>query len=163
MVLRGQAGAAIGCAGRQGWVMGGGLPWQTEHALMFGTSSEGYAVIRELVVWQREWAAWKGRVLPKFIAAFPGRRPAAAYICGEIPMRPLALELPLCHPFRTTRCVYVIDGRDGFTYADLPEPYQADQGRHLYAAGVIGGQELRRYAGYGRSIGLRRYQFEVAT
>jgi hypothetical protein len=137
------------------------LPWQTEWALMFGTGSEGYAVIRELVVWQREWAAWKGRVLPKFIAAFPGRRPAAAYICGEIPMRPLGVELPLSHPYRTERRVYVIDGHDGFTYTDLPEPYQQDEARHLYGQGVINAAELRRYAGYSRSAGLRNYVYEM--
>jgi hypothetical protein len=137
------------------------LDYQTEHALLFGNGSAGNAVIRELCVWRREWAEWRDTLMPKFIAAFPGRRPAAAYIVGEVPLRPVLVELPLCHRYRTERCVYVIDGRDGFTYADLPEPYQADEGRHLYDAGVIDAAEFRRYRGYSRTACLRDYRWEV--
>jgi hypothetical protein len=138
------------------------LDYQTEHALLFGVGSTGNAVIREMVVWRREWAEWRDTLLPKFIAAFPGRRPAAAYIVGEVPLRPVLVELPLCHRYRTERCVYVIDGRDGFTYADLPEPHQPDEARHLYEAGVIDADEFRRYRGYSRTSGLRDYQWEVS-
>jgi hypothetical protein len=139
----------------------GVLPWQLEHALLFGTGSGGGVIIRELIVWQREWSEWRDRILPKFIKAFPGRRPAAAYICGELPQRPLGFELPLSHRYRGERCVYVIDGDNGFTYCDLPEPYQRDEARHLHAAGVIDGDELRRYRGYVRRPGLRLYAWEV--
>jgi hypothetical protein len=144
------------------YLYGTRLPYQTEHALLFGNGSGGQMVIRELVVWRREWAAWRDCILPKFIAAFPGRRPAAAYICGELPMRPMGMDLPLSHRYRTERCVYVIDGADGFTYADLPEPYQQDEARHLYGEGVIDQAELRRYRGYDRERGLRQYGWEVS-
>lgn len=140
---------------------GGELPYAVEHALLFGLGSAGNAVLRELCVWQREWSQWRDVLLPKFIAAFPGKRPAAGYICGEWPMRPMDIELPLSSPLRQSRCVYVNCGADGFTYADLPKPYQPDEAMHLYAAGVIEAEELRRYRGYGRSHGLRKYLFEV--
>ena len=151
--LRGEADAVV----PQGL-----LPYEVEHALLFGTGSGGVVVIRELIVWHREWSEWRDRILPKFIKAFPGRRPAAAYICGELPQRPLGFELPLSHRYRGERCVYVIDGDDGFMYRDLPEPYQRDEARHLYAAGVIDADELRRYRGYARRPGLRLYPWEVA-
>jgi hypothetical protein len=66
------------------------LEYQLEHALLFGVGSAGNVVLRELIVWQREWSEWRDTIMPKFNEAFPGRRPAAAYITGEIPQRPLA-------------------------------------------------------------------------
>jgi hypothetical protein len=74
----------------------------------------------------------------------------------------MGMDLPLSHRYRTERCVYVIDGADGFTYADLPEPYQQDEARHLYGEGVIDQAELRRYRGYDRERGLRQYGWEVS-
>jgi len=137
--------------------------YQLEHALLFGRGSLGQVVIRELDVWRREWAEWRDTITPKFIAAFPGKRPAAAYITGEIPQRPIEVELPLASPLRQSRCVYVVDreANDGFTYADLPEPYQRDEAWHLFDAGVIDEAERRRYRGYGRTAGLREYVWEV--
>jgi hypothetical protein len=139
------------------------LEYQLEYALVFGTGSAGNALIRELAVWHREWREWRDTIMPKFIEAFPGRRPAAAYICGELPMRPVEVELPLASSLRQTRCVYVVDreNNDGFTYSDLPEPYQPDEARHLFNAGVIDADELRRYRGYSRAHGLRLYCWEV--
>lgn len=137
--------------------------YQTEHALLFGLGSAGQIVIRELDVWRREWAEWRDTILPKFIAAFPGKRPAAAYIVGEIPLRAIDVDLPLASPLRQTRCVYVVDreANDGFTYADLPEPYQRDESWHLFDAGVIDEGERCRYRGYSRTTGLKAYRFEV--
>jgi hypothetical protein len=137
------------------------LEYQLEHAMLFGVGSAGNVVLRELIVWQREWSEWRDTILPKFIGAFPGRRPAAAYIVGEIPQRPLGLALPLAHPYRSTRCVYVNAGDYGFTYADLPEPFQADEGRHLYELGLIDDAEFRRYRGYGRAEGLAAYRWDI--
>ena len=54
------------------------LEYQLEYALVFGTGSAGNALIRELAVWHREWREWRDTIMPKFIEAFPGRRPAAA-------------------------------------------------------------------------------------
>lgn len=137
--------------------------YQVEHALLFGLGSANQVVVRELEVWRREWAEWRDTILPKFIAAFPGRRPAACYIVGEIPARPVEVELPLSSPLRQTRCVYVVDrhANDGFTYCDLPEPYQRDEAWHLFDAGVIDDAERRRSRGYSRGAGLAAYQFEV--
>lgn len=140
----------------------GPLDYQTEHALLFGLGSSGNVVIRELPVWAREWATYRDRLLPKFIAAFPGRRPAAAYITGELPLRPMQTPLPLSSTLRHTRCVYVNCGPDGFTYADLPEPYQRDEAKHLHDVGIVEADELRRYAGYSRAAGLAMYRWEAA-
>lgn len=138
--------------------------YQLEHALLFGLGSAGNVVIRELDVWRREWAEWRDTITPKFVAAFPGKRPAAAYITGEIPQRPVVAELPLASPLRQTRSVYVVDrqANDGFMFADFPEPYQRDESWHLFDAGVIDEAERRRYRGYGRSAGLRQYVWEVS-
>lgn len=138
------------------------LDYQTEHALLFGLGSNGNLVIRELPIWAREWATYRDRVLPKFIAAFPGKRPAAAYITGEIPLRPMQAELPLSSGLRHSRCVYVNCGDEGFTYADLPEPYQRDEARHLHDVGIVGDDELRLYRGYSRKHGLAAYRWEAA-
>lgn len=143
---------------------GGGdfLDHQTEHALLFGLGTRNNIVIRELSMWGREWGVWRDRILPKFIAAFPGRRPAAAYIVGELPLRPMQCALPLASSMRHSRCVYVNCGPDGFVYADLPEPYQRDEARHLFDVGVVDADELRRYRGYGRAAGLAAYRWEAA-
>lgn len=138
------------------------LDYQTEHALLFGLGSNGNVVMRELPVWAREWAMYRDRLLPKFIAAFPGKRPAAAYIVGELPLRPMQTELPLSSKLRHTRCVYVNCGPDGFTYGDLPEPYQRDEARHLHDVGIVDADELRRYCGYSRTAGLAVYRWEAA-
>ena len=137
------------------------VDYETEHALLFGLGSRHSIVIRELCVWQREWARSRDRILEKFIEVFPGRRPAAMYIVGEVPLRPMHMPLPLASELRHTRCVYVNCGDDGFTYADLPEPYQTDEAMHLYAAGVIDADERRRYRGYSRSAGLRHYPWDI--
>lgn len=142
-------------------LLGRELPYAVEHALLFGLGSAGNVVFREMCQWQHEWSQWRDVLLPKFIAAFPGRRPAAGYICGEWSLRPIQVRLPLSSPLRQSRCVYVNCGREGFTYSDLPEPYQLDEARHLYSEGVIDVDELRRYRGYGRAAGLREYRFEV--
>jgi hypothetical protein len=138
------------------------IAYPLEHALLFGKGPHGDIVIRELSMWAREWAAGRDRILPKFIAAFPGRRPAAAYITGEIPLRPMLVELPLASSLRQTRCVYVNCGDTGFVYADLPLPYQPDEARHFAEYGIIDDDELRRYRGYGRAAGLAQYRWDLA-
>jgi len=150
--------------GDERFTFGGGdfLDYQTEYALLFGLGSSGNVVIRELPVWAREWAMYRDRLLPKFIAAFPGKRPAAAYITGELPLRPMQTELPLSSTLRQTRCVYVNCGDTGFVYGDLPEPYQRDEAKHLRDVGVADADELRRYAGYSRAAGLAAYRWEAA-
>jgi hypothetical protein len=138
------------------------LDWQTEHAMLFGLGSRGNVVLRELAIWRQEWAEHRDTVLPKFIEAFPGRRPAAAYICGELPLRPLQQPLPMSSRLRHERCVYVIGDDDGFMYCDFPEPYQRDEAMHLYQNGIIDREELRAYRGYSRTAGLAAYRWEMA-
>lgn len=138
------------------------LDYQTEHALLFGLGSRHSVVIRELCMWAQEWSQWRDVIVPKFIAAFPGKRPAAAYITGELPLRPIQVELPLSSVLREKRCVYVNCGDDGFMYADLPEPFQRDEARHLRDVGVIDDAELRRYRGYLRTAGLAEYRWEAS-
>jgi hypothetical protein len=71
-------------------------------------------------------------------------------------------ELPLASSMRHSRCVYVNCGPNGFVYADLPEPYQRDEARHLHDVGVVDADELRCYRGYGRTAGLAAYRWEAA-
>jgi hypothetical protein len=140
----------------------GRVAYPLEHALVFGLGPHNEVVIRDVSMWAREWRECRDRILPKFIAAFPGRRPAAAYITGEIPLRPMQRPLPLASSLRHTRCVYVNCGDTGFTYADLPEPYQRDEALHLADVGLVSDDELRRYRGYGRAAGLAAYRWELA-
>lgn len=140
----------------------GRLAYPLEHALLFGLGPHDEIVIRELMVWHREWDAVRDRILPKFIESFPARRPAAEYITGRVPMRPMRTELPLASRLRHTRCVYVIDDDDGFTYADLPQPYQAHEAFHLHEHGVIDDDEFKLYRGYNREASLATYRWELS-
>jgi hypothetical protein len=139
----------------------GRLAYPLEHALLFGLGPHDEVVIRERVVWVREWSAVRDRILPKFIASFPARRPAAEYITGRVPMRPMRCELPLASRLRHTRCVYVDCGGDGFTYADLPLPYQTHEAYHLREHGIIDDDEFKLYRGYHRAASLATYRWEV--
>lgn len=137
------------------------LEYELEFALLFGAGSSGQLVIRHAAIWKREWREWRETILPKFKAAFPGRRPAAAYIAGELPMRPVQMEMPLTHPKRDRNSVYVIgEDNSGFWYRDWPEPYQRDESRWLYEIGEIDGTELRAAATRTRRAGLKLYQWE---
>jgi len=140
----------------------GRLAYPLEHALLFGLGPHDEVVIREVSMWAREWAAVRDRILPKFIESFPGKRPAAAYITGELPLRPLLRELPLASRLRHMRCVYVNCGDDGFTYADLPLPYQAHEAFHLRELGIIDDDEFAKARGYGRAAGLATYRWELS-
>lgn len=140
-----------------------GLSYVEEYALLFGRGPQGQIVFRSLETWRVEWLVARDAVLPKFLASFPGRRPAASYITGEYPLRPLSVPLPLSHPYRHERRVWVDDGASGFWYCDFPEPYQVDEAQHLYGLDVIDAEELSRYTGYKRARGLASYRWEIAS
>jgi hypothetical protein len=117
--------------------LGPRLEYQLEHCLLFGRGSGGQLVIRHLDVFKREWSLYREEILPKFIDAFPGRRPAAAYIVGELPQRPMGIDIPLDHPARGQRVYVIGDHQDGFWHCDYPEPYQRNESAWLYEIGAI--------------------------
>lgn len=137
---------------------GPALEYELEHCLLFGKGSGGQLVIRHLELFEREWKRWREVILPKCAAAFPGRRPAAAYITGELPMRPVQIDMPLTHPLRDIRSLYVIgDDGTGFWYRDWPEPYQRAEARWLFEIDEIDEAELRAAAGRSREQGRKLY------
>jgi hypothetical protein len=143
---------------------GPSLTYELEHCLLFGKGSSGQLVIRHQELFAREWREWRKVILPKFIECFPARRPAAMYIAGELPMRPLQIEMPLAHPLRDERSLYVIgeDG-DGFWYRDWPEPYQRAEPRWLREIDAIDDAELKAARGRTRAEGLKAYCWEHAN
>lgn len=137
------------------------LEYELEHCLLFGKGSSGQLVIRHQEVFAREWQQWRSVILPKFIEAFPGRRPAAAYITGELPLRPVEIEIPADHPARDRRRLYVIaDDRNGFWYCDWPEPFQRDEAAWLYEIEAIDRAEYLAGRRRTREQGLRLYEWQ---
>jgi hypothetical protein len=137
---------------------GPALTYELEHCLLFGKGSAGQLVIRHRELFTREWRAWRELIMPKWLAAFPGRRPAAMYITGELPMRPIQIDMPLSHPLRDHRGLYVIgDDGDGFWYRDWPEPYQRGECRWLREIDAIDDAEAKAARGHTRAEGLKRY------
>jgi hypothetical protein len=50
--------------------------------------------------WAIAWGRFKGRIMAEYVAAYPGSRPAACYLLGEIaPYRPHPTEI-LRHPVK---------------------------------------------------------------
>ncbi len=140
---------------------GPALEYELEHCLLFGKGSGGQLVIRHLELFEREWRRWREVILPKFVTAFPGRRPAAAYITGEVPLRPVQIEMPQCNPIRDSRSLYVIgDDGTGFWYRDWPEPYQRAERLWLNDIDAIDRAEFLASRGRTREQGLKLYQWE---
>jgi hypothetical protein len=137
------------------------LTYELEHCLLFGKGSAGQLVIRHQDLFSREWRTFKKVILPKFIECFPGRRPAAMYITGELPMRPLRIEMPLCHPLRDLRSLYVIgaDG-EGFWYRDWPAPYQQGEASWLYEIDQIDKAEMEAATRRTRGESLKLYRWQ---
>jgi len=137
---------------------GPALTYELEHCLLFGKGSSGQLVIRHQELFAKEWRQWRKVILPKCKDCFPGRRPAAMYITGELPMRPIQMQMPLAHPSRDRRSLYVIgeDG-DGFWYRDWPEPYQRAEYRWLLEIGEMEDAELQAARGRTRQQGLKAY------
>jgi len=140
---------------------GPALEYELEHCLLFGKGSGGQLVIRHLELFVSEWKKWREVILPKFITAFPGRRPAAADITGELPMRPVQVPMPLSHPLRDRRSLYVIcDENTGFWFRDWPEPYQAAEWQWLRQIEAIDAAEAKAGRSRSRQQGLKLYQWQ---
>ena len=58
-------------------------------------------LLRSRAEFARLWTRWRTDLLDRWIEAFPGSRPAACYVIGEIPPPPWRHEIPaLRHPVR---------------------------------------------------------------
>jgi hypothetical protein len=139
---------------------GSSLGYELEYCLLFGKGSGGQLVLRHADLFAREWHKWREVILPKFIECFPGRRPAAAYISAELPMRPVYSEIPRTHPARDDRTLYVIGESSGFWYRDWPEPYQKNETEWLYEIDAIDLAEARAGRRRSRHQGLRAYWWQ---
>lgn len=109
--------------------------------------------------WAEAWSRWSAVVLPKWLEAFPGSRPAAMYAVGLVPRRPLLVPLPAEHEGIAVH-VGERDGGAGVWHFDAPEPHQVPECVWLLEQGVIDRAEFRR----SRRIDAnwsRRYRFEL--
>ena len=67
-----------------------------EGSLLIGTGFQGLAhQLRTLADWQEAWDRWRDVIMPKVLEFRPGTRPAAMYVLGQIPSRPVLREPPL--------------------------------------------------------------------
>jgi hypothetical protein len=81
------------------------------------------------------WDDWGDELLPRYVAQFPGSRPMAAYILGEIEPPTWTNPIPLCrHPFRS------IDGGT-VRLADTSWHRGRAELEHLDALGLIDDDE----------------------
>lgn len=117
---------------------------ELEETLVFGQGCLGVAIeLRTLDDWKRIWSDWRNTIMPKALAALPGRRPFAMYVVGEIPPRPVLVDPPLTNGwFR----LYVPGSNGtGAWHHQMPEPYQQNEAAYLYGLGIIDKEELKRY------------------
>lgn len=86
--------------------------------------------------WELAWEAYCELLLPRYIAAMPGSRPFAAYVCGEIAMPPVVVD-PYLHD--RGRMIGTTAYHDAYCYgiADQPEL------EHLIHLGLVGAGEER--------------------
>lgn len=67
-------------------------------------------LLRSRHAFARAWGRWRDELTARWIAAYPGSRPMAAYVTGEIPAPDLAHELPaLRHPVILEGTVVIAD------------------------------------------------------
>jgi hypothetical protein len=135
------------------------LDAEVEEALVRGRGLLGTPPeLHTLENWRAMWAKWRDVVLPKVIEYFPGTRPAACYIVGEIEPRPLQVPPPL------NNCLFKVyigsERGGGVWFHDYPEPYQRDEARHLRDLGIIDDAELKRYRRWMRGEDRREYPHE---
>lgn len=98
--------------------------------------------LKTLDDWRNAWERWSGVVLPEFLEAYPGCRPAAMYAAGLLPPRPLLEPLPAAHGFLS---VFVADGTGGQWHYKAWEPFVRCEGAFLLEHGVIDRAEYRRH------------------
>ena len=117
---------------------------EIEESLLFGSGIIGTALeLRTVEDWQRLWHRWGKVILAKALKAFPGTRPFAAYVVGEIPERPVLVEPPLVNGFFK---LYV-PGRNGIGrwHHRYPEPFQQSEPHYLHDIGLIDDCEWKRH------------------
>ncbi len=135
------------------------LELELERALVFWQCRNGkHPSLKMQEDWASAWRQWAAVLLPKFIATLPGRRPAAMYVLGIIPPRPVQGAIPAQ---LASRNIYVprADGT-GQTFYDLPWPFQRDELSHLIDLGIVDDDEIRRAR---KSPGSSAdYVFEIA-
>jgi hypothetical protein len=102
--------------------------------------------------WRLAWDRWRDVVLPKVITHRPGTRPAACYITGEIPPRPLLTPLPEVHGWWH---IDVHDRRGGTArhYLNMPAPYLEPEATYLHRLGIVDAAELGRHRAWLRDGG----------
>ena len=117
---------------------------EIEETLLRGEGIIGTALeLRTVEDWQRLWHRWGSVILPKALKAFPGTRPFAMYVVGEIPERPVLAEPPLVNGFFK---LYV-PGRNGTGrwHHQYPEPFQQSEPHYLHDIGLIDDCEWKRH------------------
>ena len=97
----------------------------------------GHWDLRTLAEFARPWAVWGDAITRRWIAAFPGSRPMACYILGEITPPTWRHELPgLRHPLRRIEGCTVEIADTGWHKTE----HELD---HLDALGLIDRHERR--------------------
>ncbi len=97
----------------------------------------GHWDLRTRAEFARPWAVWGNEITKRWRAGFPGSRPMAAYILGEIPPPAWKNDLPsLRHPLRQ------IEGCE-IEIADVAWHKTAIELEHLDSLGLISAKEWR--------------------
>ena len=122
---------------------------EVEETLLRGRGVLGVAIeLRTVEDWQRCWEKWRSTIMPKALEHFPGSRPVACYVTGEIPMRPVVVDPPLSHNwFR-----HYLPSRNGtgLWLCDYPEPYMQAEVNYLTDLGIVDDEEFRRHKAWRR-------------
>ncbi len=114
-----------------------------EGSLLIGTGFQGLAYeLRTLDDWRECWDRWRDVLLPKVLEFRPGTRPAAMYLLGEIPARPVVRQPPLSLDYFR---LYVSDGDAGRWFVSMPYPYMMREAEHLRQLGIVDDEEYGRH------------------
>lgn len=122
---------------------------EVEETLLRGQGVLGVAIeLRTLDDWRHWWGTYRATIMPKALEYFPGSRPTACYVTGEIPLRPVLTEPPLSHNWFK----HYIPGRDGtgVWLCDYPEPYMQREVDYLRDLGIVSANEYRRHRAWRR-------------
>ena len=122
---------------------------EIEETLLRGQGIIGTALeLRTVEDWQRLWHRWGSVILPKALKAFPGTRPFAMTVIGEIPERPVLREPPLVNGFFKLW----VPGRNGNGrwHHQYPEPFMQSEPHYLHDIGLIDDCEWKRHRDWQR-------------
>ena len=117
-----------------------------EGSLLIGTGFQGLAQeLRTLSDWQEAWDRWRDVIMPKVLEFRPGTRPAAVYVLGQIPSRPVLREPPLSLDYFR---LWVPDGHAGRWFVSMPYPYMMREADHLRRLGIVDDEEHGRHVAW---------------